>query len=175
MVFSDPACTGTFKLATFDLAAIRNLNINTPGGLNVGRSDALRTFGEEKRLFDFNASLKIVSADAQKVEAKIVLDVPYGRIWFKSEGKKMTTTLEVALELRDSNKQIIWEKKATRDLVLDDDELAKKGGESFVIDVPVLITGDKVIEQLRQGKSLLAVSLTNRTGNESLKKVLDFK
>jgi len=175
VVFSDPTCTGNYRLATFDLAPLRDLNINTPGALNVRQSGALKAFGEEKRLFDFNASLKIVSEDAQKIEAKIVLDVPFGRIWFKSDGKKMTTTLDLGLELMNAKNEIVWQKKATHDLALDEGDLAAKGGEKFVINIPLSIKDDKIIEQLGQGKRFVAIILTNRTGSESMKKVLEFK
>jgi hypothetical protein len=60
-------------------------------------------------------------------------------------------------------------------VTLDESELAEKGGKSFVVEIPLSIVGSQKIAQIRQGKSLLNVTLTNKTGNEVLTKALEFK
>jgi GWxTD domain-containing protein len=175
VIFSDPTCTGSYKLVTYDLSGLRDINLMYMHELNLAQGEAQKTFKEEKRLFDFNASLRLTAQDGQKIEGVLNLNVPYGRIWFKSEGKKMTTALEVSLELRDSKKELVWDHKSAHNVVLDESELAEKGGESFVIEIPLLIVGSQKADQISQGKSLLYVTLTNKTGNEVLTKALEFK
>lgn len=175
VIFSDPSCTGSYKLVTYDLSGLRDINLMYMHELNLAQGEAQKTFKEEKRLFDFNAGLRLKAQDEQKIEGVVGLDVPYGRIWFKSEGKKMTTALEVSLELRDSKKELVWDHKSAHNVVLDESELAEKGGKSFVIEIPFSIVDGQKVEQIRQGKSLMYVTLTNKTGNEVLTKALEFK
>lgn len=175
VIFSDPTCTGSYKLVSYDLSGLRDINLMYMHELNLAQGEAQKTFKEEKRLFDFNASLRLTAQDEQKIEGVVNMDVPYGRIWFKSEGKKMTTALEVLLELRDSKKELVWDHKSAHQVVLDESELAEKGGKSFALEIPLLIVGSQKVDQIRQGKSLLYVTLTNKTGNEVLTKALEFK
>lgn len=175
VVFSDPTCTGQYRLVTYDLTGLPDINLMYMHELNLAQAEAQKTFKEEKRLFDFNADLKLTAQTAQKIEGVVVLDISYGRIWFKSEGKKMRTTLEVVLELRDTKKELVWDYKASYDVSLDESELAEKGGKTYIIEIPVSIVDGQKIERLGQGKSLLDVSLTNKTGNEVSKKALEFK
>jgi len=172
VVFSDPSCTGSYKLVTYDLTALLDLNL-----LSIALEGAQKTFGEEKRLadFDFNVRLKFTSQDPQKTEGTVVLDIPYGRIWFKAKGEKMSAALEVKLELRDSKKLLIWESQSSYDLELNEAELREKGRDSYIIDIPFSVAGDQALERLHQGKSMLSISLTNKTGNETSKKILEFK
>jgi hypothetical protein len=160
---------------TYDLSGLRDINLMYMHELNLAQGEAQKTFKEEKRLFDFNASLRLTAQDGQKIEGVVNLDVPYGRIWFKSEGKKMTTALEVSLELRDSKKELVWDHKSAHNVVLDESELAEKGGKNFVIEISFSIVDGQKVEQIRQGKSLMYVTLTNKTGNEVLTKALEFK
>jgi GWxTD domain-containing protein len=175
VIFSDPTCTGSYKLVSYDLSGLRDINLMYMHELNLAQGEAQKTFKEEKRLFDFNASLRLTAQDDQKIEGVVELGVPYGRIWFKSEGKKMTTALEVLLELRDSKKELVWDHKSAHQVTLDESELAEKGGKSFVVEIPLSIVGSQKVAQIRQGKSLLNVTLTNKTGNEVLTKALEFK
>ena len=175
VIFSDPSCTGSYKLVTYDLSGLRDINLMYMHQLNLAQGEAQKTFKEEKRLFDFNANLRLTAQDDQKIEGVVELDVSYGRIWFKSEGKKMTTALEVLVELRDLKKELVWDHKSAHNVVLDESELAEKGGKSFVVEIPLSISGSQKVAQIRQGKSLLYITLTNKTGNEALTKVLEFK
>jgi len=175
VMFSDPTCTGSYKLVTYDLSGLRDINLIYMHELNLAQGEAQKTFREEKRLFDFDASLRLTAQNEQKIEGVVALGVPYGRIWFKSEGKKMTTALEVLMELRDSKKELVWDHKSAHSVVLDESELADKGGKSFIVEIPLSIVGSQKVQQIRQGKSLLYITLTNKTGNEILTKVLEFK
>jgi hypothetical protein len=79
------------------------------------------------------------------------------------------------MELRDSKKDLVWDHKSAHQVTLDESELAEKGAKSFALEFPLLIVGIQKIEQLGQGKSVLHVTLTNKTGNEVLTKALEFK
>ncbi len=175
LVFSDPSCTGSYKLVTYDLSGLRDINLMYMHELNLAQDEAQKTFKEEKRLFDFKAGLKLTARDEQKIEGIVALEVAYGRIWFKSAGKIMATTLEVLLELRDSKKELVWDYKNAYDVALAESELAEKGGKNYVIEIPLSIIGRQKVGQLAQGQSFLNITLTNKTGNEVLKKVLEFK
>jgi GWxTD domain-containing protein len=171
VVFVDQTCTGTFKLATFDLSMLKDIN----SMFGMTQADTRKTSSQEKKTFDFNADLKITAREPQRLEGMVVLELLYERIWYTSQGKKMWTTLETVLELRDAKNELIWSQKLSSELSLSEAELEDKSGKSYKIEVPLLVQDETKIAKLGQGKSLLQITMTNKTGGETVKKVLEFK
>jgi len=99
----------------------------------------------------------------------------YARIWFKSEGERLVTTFDVALELRDAQKAVVWSMKTSFEVALLESELEAKGGKDFVHEFPFLIDEAQKVGRLGTGKDQFILSLSNRTGGETLKKTLEFK
>jgi len=175
VVFIDQTCTGTYKLVTYELSGLRDINLTYMHELNMAQAEAQKTFKEEKALFNFEASLKIRLREPERIEGVVVLEVLYERIWYKSEGKRLWTTLQAVLELKDAGKNTIWQHKADYDINLDEAELEQKAGKKYTIEIPVVIQDEEKIKGLGQGQSLLYITLINTTGQETQKKVIEFK
>jgi len=137
------------------------------------RGRAQNPFSREKSLFDFNWGLKNKSITETRVEALVELEIPYAVIWFKSvSGNRLETTLDLQLELKDADKKTIWEHKEAITISLAEEELKDKKSAKYAVEIP--LTLDKDLERLAKGKNTLHIWMKNKTGNEELRKVMDF-
>jgi GWxTD domain-containing protein len=175
VIFVDESCTGHFKLLSYDLTAIRELNLMYMHELNLAQADAQKTFTAEKKLFDFQAGLKIEARSAERISGVVRIELPYARIWFKSEGERLVTTFDLTLELRDAKKAILWESKTSFEVALLESELEAKSGKNHLFEWPFAVEDASKIALLGQGKDQFILNLANRTGGEALKKALEFK
>jgi GWxTD domain-containing protein len=173
VVFLDEACTGSYKLMTYDLALLRDRMYMHD--LSKAQADAQKTYLPRKKSIEFEARLKIMARDAAGIEATVVLEIPYEQIWYKSKGKKLWTTLLAALELRDAKKAVVWQDKRSFEVALDEAELERKTGTLFSMEIPISIRDAEAMGRLNQGSALLQIILTNTTGDEAVIKTLDFK
>jgi GWxTD domain-containing protein len=173
VVFIDSYCTGEYRLATYDLTLLQDLNLAAQTEPGRKRGGVWSPFSREKSLFDFNWSLKNKSVTAERVEAVVQIEIPYAVIWFKSvSGNRLETTLDLRLELKDAEKKTIWEHKESINISLAEEDLQDKIHAKFAAEIPLVL--DKDLEQLAKGKNTLHVWLKNNTGNEELRKVMDF-
>jgi GWxTD domain-containing protein len=175
VVFIDESCTGHFKLLTYDLTPLRDLNLMYMHTLNLAQAEAQKTFTAEKKLFDFEAGLKITSRPPQRLAGIVRVEMPYARIWFKSEGERLVTTFDVVLELRDAKRSPVWETKTSFEVALLESELEAKSKKSHLFEFPFEVADPATLALLGQGKDQFILTLANRTGGESLKKALDLK
>lgn len=174
VVFIDSSCIGRFRLATFDMSPIRELDITQlktqarggPGGPGVLQAGSKR--------FDYELELSFIERTPQRIAARVRLRLPYGRIWFTSEAKRLRTTFEVAVEVRAGDKELLFESKASFPVSLSEEELLARSGQDFLMDVPVDIGDAAKIAKLGRGKDQLVVTVVNQTGKESQKKAVDF-
>lgn len=173
VVFVDSTCTGTYSLVTYDLTNIRQYNLMYMHELTKAQASAQATFGKEKRFFDFKWRVKKDVVEADRVEGTITIEIPYGNIWYKSEGDMLETVLDVRLELKDSEGSLIWEYEEAFAIAITEDELREKQKKMYEMEIPLIL--EKDLERLRQGKNLLQVRIINRTGGEKLKKVMEFR
>lgn len=178
VVFVDSNCTGNYRLATYDLSPFRNLDMSYGydveylHDLSQRLALAQETFLEEKDIFDFSLDVKKISIEPNRAEAMVMVEVPYKGIWFKAEDEWLKTTLELHLELKDFEGRLIWDYDGVYEVKLRESELKEKRREKYKIEVPLSIEAG--IPGLRQGKNKLSAVLKNRTGDEELKKVIEF-
>lgn len=173
VIFIDSTCTGLYSLVTYDLSNIRQLNLSYMHELTKAQASAQATFGKEKRFFDFKWRVKKDVVEADRVEGTITIEIPYGNIWYKSEGDMLETVLDVRLELKDSEGSLIWEYEEAFAIVITEDELREKQKKMYKMEIPLILETD--LDRLRQGKNLLYALIINRTGDEKLKKVMEFR
>lgn len=173
VVFIDSTCTGIYSLVTYDLTNIRQYNLMYMHELTKAQASAQATFGKEKKFFDFKWRVKKDVVEADRVEGTITIEIPYGNIWYKSEGDMLETVLDVRLELKDSEGSLIWEYEEAFEIAITEDELREKQKKMYEMEIPLIL--EKDLERLRQGKNLLQVRIINRTGGEKLKKVMEFR
>ncbi|MCX6564120.1 MAG: GWxTD domain-containing protein [Candidatus Aminicenantes bacterium] len=175
VVFLDQMCTGSYKLVTYELSGLRDINMMYMQELSKAQADAQKTSLAGKKLIEFEARLAITAREPGRIEGSLILEIPYERIWYRSEGKKLWTKLEAALELRDAKKTIVWQDKRSFEVALDEAELERKTGKPFAMEIPISIRDAEAIGRLDQGPALLQIILTNTTGAEVLIKTLEFK
>lgn len=175
VVFLDQTCTGSYKLVTYELSGLRDINMMYMHELSRAQADAQKTSMEGKKLIDFEARLQITARDAGRIEGSLILEIPYERIWYRSEGKKLWTKLLAALELRDSKKAVAWRHKQEYEIVLDEGELERKTGTLFSMEILLSIRDAETIGRIDLGPAVLQIMLTNTTGDEVLIKTLEFK
>ena len=178
VVFVDSNCTGDYRLATYDLSPFSHLDLSYGHDveylhdLSRRLAVAQETFLEEKGIFDFSLDVKKTLIEPNRAEGMILIEVPYEGIWFKAEDEWLKTTLELHLELKDLEGRLIWDYDDVYEVKLRESALKEKQREKYKIEVPYTIEGD--IAGLRQEKSKLHALLKNRTGDEELKKVIEF-
>ncbi len=171
VLFVDAYCTGDYRLVTYDLTSLRERNLAYLHELNQAQARAAKPGRGEKSLFDFNWSVKKTASGPERIEAVVLIEIPYAAIWFKSVGDRLETTFDCELVLRDAEKKTVWETKDSLSVSLPESELKdKKARQPW--EIPLVV--DKDLERLSKGRNTLHIKLTNRTGNEELRKVTDF-
>lgn len=91
-------------MVTYDLTAMRDLNLMYMHELNFAENRARQTIIGESDIFyfDWNVEKKWVKPD--RLETTVSLKIPYANIWFKEEYEKLATKLEAYKELRNGKK-----------------------------------------------------------------------
>jgi hypothetical protein len=100
------------------------------------------------------------------------VEIPYGVIWFKSKDESLQTTLELDLKLKDSENNLVWEHKETFEIQIKEDQLSDRYKEKHKVEIPFVI--EKNLDKLFQGQNMLYAELINKTGDEKLKKFVEF-
>lgn len=173
VVFADYTCTGDYRLVTYDLTAIRSINLMYMHELSRAQELAQQTIREEERgFFDFNLSLEKTLVEKKKVEGLIAIAVPYSNLWFAAAEEKLETILDLELEIKDFEGNLIWEYEGSHKIQTEEDELKKNMEREYMIKIPFII--DENVEKLRQGKCTLHAFLKNRAGEEEMRKVIEF-
>lgn len=172
IVFVDNTCTGSYRLVTYDLSSIRSLNLMYMHELSSAQAAAQQTIRGriEDVSFDWDVDKTMETPD--RIEGTLLVKIPYGNIWFAEEGSKLVTTLELRLELKDSEDNIVWEFQENYRVETDEEDLREKKGDEYKIEIPFVL--EEELPQLRKGKNRLYGYLTNATGGEMTKKVKEF-
>jgi GWxTD domain-containing protein len=177
VVFIDQTCSGTYRLATYDLTPMRDLNMSYAGALNRALEQAQPVIVQREggHLFDYETELTFTERGPKRVAATLRLQLPYERIWFKSAGHRMKTAFEVTWEIRDAKKNTVGQGKMAFGVDLGEDELPSKAGRNFIMEIPLVLEDEAKIALLGQGKDQVVVTVVNMTGKETQKKTIDFK
>ena len=171
VVFRDSNCSGQYQLVTYDLTALRDINLMYMHEFSLAQARAQKTFKQEKAFFDFRWRVEKEAVGPDRIQGTIELDIPYSAIWFKEEDGRLRTQMDVDLELRDTGGGLFWELKDSFEVAILETELKEKMRSSFKRYIPFVLEGD--LDKLRQGKNHLHCRLVNLTGGESIKKVLE--
>lgn len=172
VVFVDNACTGKYRLVTYNLSPIREMNLEYMQALSKAQDAAQQTIQKEVRYFDFNWTVEKLMVQNNRVEAEIHITIPYVNIWLRQNDDLLETSLLVRLELIDSNQQYIWEYEKSFPIQISLDNIEDFEDKNFQIDIPMVIT--EKVENLREGTNKLFITLKNTTGEAEQKKMLDF-
>ena len=177
VVFTDATCSGSYKLVTYDLSSLRDINLMYMQELNKALVDAERPQrGGGEPIFDFDAALRIDGRSSARIEGVMTIEIPSEHIRFESLGVgTMGTGLTVLLELREAKGGIIWRVKKPDEARFADSELASKLSGKHRIDVSWVIEDAEGIGRLGRGRDTLEISLMDAAGRVILKKTIEFK
>lgn len=173
VIFSDPTCTGTFRLVTYDFSAIRSLNLMYMHALNLAQARSQQTLVERDRMFNFEWEVETTLISEKRIEGVILMNIPYANIWFAGKGELLQTILDIHFELLDSEKRVVWEHDVEQSVEIEEESIEKDRSKKFTVEVPFALT--EGIPKLRSGTNKLHVTLRNRTGGSEIKKYLDVK
>jgi GWxTD domain-containing protein len=173
VIFIDTANTGQYKLVTYDLTGLRSYNLMYLHEFSKAQDQALEAPEKARESFDFNWRIKKDIIAENRTEGIIEIDIPYKMIWFNADGDILKTVLDVELELKDSEDNIVWKHEEAFEVAVNDEELRKMMGKKYKIEIPFILSQD--LTGLRKGKNLLYAVVRNRSGNEEAKKVMEFK
>jgi len=177
VLFLDSTCTGGYKLVTYNLTPLRDINLAYMHELNRAEAQArAEAQGQEssrkkEELFDFTWEVEKRTVEPGRIEGTIRLAIPYSAIWFKSEQELFKTELEMALELRDAAEELQWEYKDAFEIAIKKEELKEKQKAFFSREIPFILENN--LEKLRRGKNTFRLRLKNLTGNEESQKELE--
>ncbi len=167
VVFIDTACRGVFVLATFDLSPIENLSLirlaSPPSGKRT-RAPGVYV--------NFDVRVKKRFAHETEFDGLVEIEVPYSAIWLSAEGDRLKTTLELKMELKDSQNIVRWEHQSRYDISLTARELGEKKDKKFLVEVPIRVSEGAAA--LKAGRNKLEIVLRNLTGKEQMTKIVEF-
>ena len=173
VVFVDQNCNGRYRLSTMDMTALRELNIADRSATPKGARTMTGILQSGSKRFDYEIGLDFAERTPGRGAAALRLSLAYGRIWFTSQGRVLRTSFDVAVEVRNSDKELVYETKASFPVSLTEDELVARGSREFVMDVPIDIRDAAAIAKLKGGDQL-TVTVVNATAKDSQKKSVAF-
>jgi GWxTD domain-containing protein len=166
VIFVDMNCDGHFILGTLDLAHLHNLNM----AQEIAQNPIVSEKGPK---IDFDFSLRKNTKVESRVEGLVEIEIPVRTIWFSSEEGKFATTFDLELEIRDSNNAVRWQYKNSYNVAMTPEQLKENQKNKYRIEIPFAV--DQGIDAFRQGRNKIQIVLKNRTGQEELRKVAEFK
>jgi len=163
VIFKDIQGNGSFKLVAFNYDHLYQLNI--------AQAEAKKTPDAEEKLLDFKLRIEKKRVDIEKVEGLVIIEIPYTGIVFKSEDDRLMTTFDIQIELKDSAEHLIWDYRGSLDIEIKETELSELS-KNHIFEIPFVL--EQNLKRLQQGKNFFTVFLRNQTGDEEMKKVVDF-
>ena len=173
VVFIDESCTGQYKLISYDLTSLREFNLLYMHELNLAELRSQQTILGDQKFYNFNWRVRKNLVQEDRLEGEVLITVPYASIWFSDKDGRLVTTLDLHLILRNADEEVVWENRASYSVETTEKELSTHKGLLFKIEVPFVLTDE--LDRLRAGGNRLSAFLVNLTGEEQLRKVMDFE
>jgi GWxTD domain-containing protein len=173
VVFVDEFSSGRYELVTYDLSALRDLNLMYMHELSQAQARDQQTVIGERGFFNFDWNFTIQAVGPERAEGEVTIEIPLAHVWFAVRDTRMTTTLDVSLEIQTGEGGAWWKHDRSFPLDIDESELQEHPKQKFRILIPVVLEGP--LDELRQGPNKILVLLVNRTGGSRLRKVRSFR
>ena len=172
IAFVDELCAGEFKLITYDLSGVREYNLLYMHALNLAQSRSQQTIQGEQKFYNFIWRVKKTLIQEDRVEGSVFIQVPYASIWFSDKDDKLVSTLDLQLELQNSEGAVVWEFMKEYSVETTEKELKKHKAQRYDIEIPFVLTDE--LENLSERGNKLIAYLVNQTGGENLRKIMEF-
>ncbi len=173
IAFVDETCTSQFKLITYDLSGAREYNLLYMHALNLAQSRSQQTIQGDQKFYNFSWRVKKTLIQENRLEGSVFIQVPYAGIWFSDKDDKLVTTLDLHLELQNFEGEVVWAFTKDYRVETKEDELKKHKTRRYEIEVPFVLTDE--LDILSEKGNRLIAYLVNQTGQEELRKIMDFK
>jgi GWxTD domain-containing protein len=170
--FYDWNCSGSFRLTTFDLSPLRDLNIKYMYRQTQEYTETQKALKEKSKFFNFDWNIDKTLMEENLIQGKIRIEVPYSVIWFAKKGAKLLTTIKLTLELKDEKGVMLWKYEEDFKVETDEKDLVDKKNQKFEIEVPFSL--EEGLDKIRQEKAKLTAVLKNTTGGDEQRKVQVF-
>jgi GWxTD domain-containing protein len=165
VIFVDEHCEGQFLLTAINLEHLQMLNI--------AQGHFQQTFEQDKKFFDYNLAFMKMKSGPEVLVGQIVIDVPFGGIWFSFKEGLLSTALEVRAEAGEASGARVWGFEKSYPLAFAEDELVARRGKSYRVEIPFALGNEA--GHLRGRTLVLRVSVKNSAEGEDLKKVLEIR
>ncbi len=165
VIFIDEHCEGQFLLTAVNLEHLQ--------ALNIAQGKFQHTFDEDKKFFDYRIDVPKGQRTAAGFEGRVVVDIPYAGVWFTVRGERLETAFELSLEIANASGSRLWDFRDTRLLSMTEDELKAKRGQSYRVEVPIIMA--LPAEGTPDARCLLHASIKTGTEGEALAKTLEFR
>jgi GWxTD domain-containing protein len=156
IVFIDNEWNGTYELEPESAQAIALINKK--------QMELKPVVATEKGVFDFRVSVARATDDGTLITVRI----PYRNVWFTEEGGRLTTTLELSLEVTDASGRTAWELREDRAIEITEEKLRSAIGTNLVLEIPARPAGGP-------GRYALRAEIKNRADGVRVQKNLDFE
>jgi len=160
ITFVDRFYNGNYRLVATNLAVLNEIN-TALANVRKGQKRQIEQSEEGKAFFDINLKIE---KDSKK-EPFLSVEIPYRKIWFAAKEDILETTLVLFMEIFDSNQEKIWQYQKDFLISLTERELEEKMDKAYQIKIPL---------KLEKDSYSLLLEITNKTGEEKLKKSLSF-
>jgi len=151
IVFVDEAWNGDYKLDPMSANQLAEIM-----SVQMYLKPAILT---EKGALDCKLELQRQADD----KALVRVFIPLKKIWLKSEGQNLLTSLEATIEMLNASEKRLWAEQKSFALSFTEAELEKIIKEDYVIEIPV---------DLKPEYSLLNLTLKNTTdGSKAFKRI----
>ncbi len=173
VVFVDQHSSGVYKLISYNLTGMRSINLMYMHELNKEEGKAQDTIVGEVDRFNFDWEVETRRQPSGRIEGTINIFLPYKSIWFKDETGTLSTIMDVELELRNAQNELVWSHEESYEVKILEEELTKGKDQNHQHEIAyVLPVG---AEELLQEEGKIFATLINRTGMTRLRKVKAFK
>lgn len=173
VIFVDEFSSGRYELVTYDLSGLRGLNLMYMHELSQAQSHAQQTIVGRGGFFNFDWDFTLKAVGPARAEGEVKIEVPLANVWFAVQDERMTTTLDVSLEIQTSEGVEWWKHDQSFPLDMEESELQEYPKGKYRILIPVELEGS--LDELRRGPNKIFVLLVNRTGSSRLRKVRLFR
>jgi len=165
VIFVDEHCEGRFIITAINLEHLQ--------ALNIAQGRFQQTFEQEKKFFDFRVTVAKARTAGGVSEDTVVIDVPYSGIWFSFKDERLSTVLDVHVEVTDAAGARVMDERKSYDLGLSEAELKTLRDKSYRIEIPLVLAAGA--GPPKTGRLTLRVGVRNAAEGEELKKVLEFR
>jgi GWxTD domain-containing protein len=165
VIFIDEHCQGQFFLTAINLEHLQ--------ALNIAQGHFQRTFEQENRFFDYTVSVAGTQPGSGAFKGKVIIDVPYAGLWLSFRDDRLSTTLDILVEVTDSSGARLMAEAKRCTIELSEDELKALKDKSYRIEIPFV--PDRNSGPPKPGPLTLHTSVKNAAEGEELKKVLEFR